>query len=63
MPIENVSFLIMIYSILTFQNRDLRARLEMAVDHIMAACSEVECITDTDCTTIVTESDGQPGNK
>jgi len=35
----------------------------MAVDHIIAACSEVECITDTDCTTIVTELDGQPGNK
>ena len=31
--------------------RDLRARLEMAVDHILEACSRIECLTDTDCTT------------
>merc|ERR1719270_2690625 len=30
---------------------DLRARLEMAVDHILEACSRIECLTDTDCTT------------
>merc|ERR1719210_2845509 len=30
---------------------DLRARLELAVDHILEACSRVECLTDTDCTT------------
>ena len=32
-------------------SRDLRARLELAVDHILEACSRFECITDTDCTT------------
>ena len=32
-------------------SRDLRARLELAVDHILEACSRVECLTDTDCTT------------
>lgn len=31
--------------------RDLRARLELAVDHILEACSRIECLTDTDCTT------------
>merc|ERR1719210_781757 len=35
---------------------DLRARLEMAVDHILEACSRIECITDTDCTTTSTSS-------
>lgn len=34
-----------------FSHRDLRARLELAVDHILEACSRVECLTDTDCTT------------
>ena len=29
---------------------DLRAKLEVAVDHILDACSRVECLTDTDCT-------------
>ena len=29
---------------------DLRAKLEVAVDHILEACSRVECLTDTDCT-------------
>ena len=32
-------------------HRDLRARLELAVDHILEACSRIECLTDTDCTT------------
>ena len=32
--------------------RDLRARLELALDHILEACSRVECLTDTDCTTM-----------
>ena len=39
---------------------DLRARLEMAVDHVTEACSEVECLTDTDCTSVMSESDSQP---
>ena len=39
-----------------FSFRDLRARLEMAVDHILEACSRIECITDTDCTTTSTSS-------
>ena len=30
---------------------DLRAKLEVAVDHILEACSRVECPTDTDCST------------
>ena len=25
--------------------------MELAVDHILEACSRIECITDTDCTT------------
>ena len=29
---------------------DLRAKLEVAVDHILDACSRIECLTDTDCT-------------
>ena len=29
---------------------DLRAKLEVAVDHILEACSRVECLTDTECT-------------
>lgn len=37
--------------------RDLRARLELAVDHIFDACSHVECATDTDCST-TTSIDG-----
>ena len=28
----------------------------MAVDHILEACSRIECITDTDCTTTSTSS-------
>uniref|UniRef100_A0A0K2T746 RUN domaincontaining protein 1like [Aplysia californica] n=1 Tax=Lepeophtheirus salmonis TaxID=72036 RepID=A0A0K2T746_LEPSM len=32
---------------------DLRARLEISVDHVLETCSQVECITDTDCTSIV----------
>ncbi len=43
-----------------FAYRDLRARLEMAVDHVIESCSEVECLTDTDCTSVMSESDSQP---
>ena len=35
---------------------DLRAKLEIAVDHILDACSKVECITDTDSCTSRTGS-------
>ena len=41
-------------------SRDLRAQLELAVDHVIEACSEVECLTDTDCTSVMSESDSQP---
>ena len=47
--LQNFQFTLFFY-------RDLRARLEMAVDHILEACSRIECITDTDCTTTSTSS-------
>ena len=39
---------------------DLRAKLEIAVDNILKACSRVECITDTDFTSTQSETDSQP---
>ncbi|TRY70760.1 hypothetical protein TCAL_04878 [Tigriopus californicus] len=40
---------------------DLRARLELAVDHMLDACSTVECLTDTDCSTsMASEAEAQP---
>ena len=30
------------------------------MDHVTEACSEVECMTDTDCTSVMSESDSQP---
>lgn len=44
-----------------FLLRDLRARLELAVDHMLDACSTVECLTDTDCSTsMASEAETQP---
>jgi hypothetical protein len=42
--------------------RDLLASLEMAVDHVIEACSQVECLTETDCMTVLKEENDQPGN-
>ena len=33
-------------------SRDLRAKLELSVDHILETCSHVENLTDTDCTSV-----------
>ena len=36
-----------IQSNILFTRRDLRARLELAVDHMLDACSQVECVSTT----------------
>ena len=47
-----------------FFSRDLRARLELAVDHLLDVCCQVECKTDTDCTSVASSSgDGCSGDQ
>ena len=35
----------------------MRAKLELSVDHIFDACSQVDCVTDTDCSASINSAD------
>ena len=44
-------------NVFLFSRRDLRARLELAVDHMLDACSQVECVSTT---TGLSSTDDEP---